>query len=134
VASAQPVPVAMPEQPLTAIENGFSTSIRFRTASADLEPHLARRLTRFAEALDKLPAFAVRLEGFADRRGPQTDNLELSRRRIDAVRAVLLAHGVDAQRIETEAHGENQPLFHDEDPESFDFERRVVITLRESEG
>ncbi|MCX7672042.1 MAG: OmpA family protein [Thiobacillaceae bacterium] len=48
--------------------------------------------------------------GHADRLGPSQYNLDLSRRRAEAVRQYLVRKGVDARRIVLEARGETQPV------------------------
>ena len=50
--------------------------------------------------------------GHADRLGPASYNMALSRRRAEAVRAYLVRKGVDAGRIEIIAKGESQPVKH----------------------
>jgi OOP family OmpA-OmpF porin len=52
----------------------------------------------------------VLLTGHADRIGTEAYNMKLSQRRADAVKAYLVTQGVDANRIETAAKGESEPV------------------------
>ena len=48
--------------------------------------------------------------GHADRIGGDTYNLQLSKRRAEAVRAYLIGKGIDAGRIRAEARGEGMAV------------------------
>lgn len=48
--------------------------------------------------------------GHADERGSDLYNLQLAERRADAVKKYLVARGVEADRISTTSHGEQQPV------------------------
>ena len=52
----------------------------------------------------------VLVTGHADRIGSDAYNQKLSQRRADAVKAYLVAQGVEANRIETAAKGESDPV------------------------
>ena len=52
---------------------------------------------------------AVRVEGHADRVGNQNYNLELSRRRAEAVRRSLIKHGVPRHLIDVVGNGYSRP-------------------------
>lgn len=65
---------------------------------------LVRRLRRIRDIR------AVRLVGYTDRIGGESYNDALSRRRADAVRDYLVAHGVPAEEITTEGRGAAEPL------------------------
>ncbi len=52
----------------------------------------------------------VLIEGHADGTGENDYNLDLSLRRAERVRDWLVAHGVPAEKLRVEAHGEDQPL------------------------
>jgi len=52
----------------------------------------------------------VRIAGYADARGSSTANIALGKARADAVKAGLVAQGVDAARIGTVSGGEADPV------------------------
>ncbi|HRE88179.1 MAG TPA: DUF4157 domain-containing protein [Myxococcota bacterium] len=52
----------------------------------------------------------VRVEGHTDPVGKAAYNLDLSKRRADAVKNALVDRGIDAKRLETQGHGDTRPL------------------------
>jgi len=56
------------------------------------------------------PRLAVSVEGHTDSVGSDAYNMKLSQRRADAVRDYMVAHGIAADRITTEAFGETRPV------------------------
>lgn len=123
-----------PEQELAgkvakALAEGVDLSMHFRSGSDALESHYAAQLHRLASLMTALPSLRVRLEGHADPRGTDTENLALSERRVQAVREALIADGVEADHITISAFGERQPLSGQGDAEAYSFDRRVVLSL-----
>lgn len=123
-----------PEQELAgkvakALAEGVNLSMNFRSGSDALEPHYAAQLHRLASLMTALPSLHVRLEGHADPRGTDTENLALSERRVQAVRTALIADGVEDDRITSSAFGERKPLSGQGDAESYSFDRCVVLSL-----
>jgi len=89
------------EGPLTA-----SVSVLFEFDQSGLRPAESAKLDELAasvkgRAFDRLDAI-----GHADRIGGDTYNLQLSKRRAEAVRAYLIGKGIDGGRIRAEARGE----------------------------
>jgi len=66
------------------------------------------------EVISKLREFPqvemALVAGHADRIGSDAYNMELSQRRADAVKAYLVGQGIAANRIETTAKGESEPI------------------------
>lgn len=73
-------------------------------AGRDQLDRLVRRLQRSRNVR------AVHLVGYTDRIGSEAYNDALSRRRADAVRGYLIAHGVPAEVITAEGRGAADPL------------------------
>ncbi|MFO0711766.1 MAG: OmpA family protein [Sandaracinus sp.] len=81
-------------------------------------------------SVDEAPRDAlVVIEGHADGTGEEAYNDALSRRRAEAVRAFLVAHGIEDRRIEIRAHGEGAPLVREDDARALELNRRVVVHL-----
>lgn len=112
----------------------LDSSVQFRTASAELEPHYAAQLRSLAALARQFPQVRVHLLGHADLRGGAAANRQLSQERVRAVRAVLLAAGVEKERITCRALGESAPLYERGDHEGRDFERRVLIRMISAEA
>ncbi|MCC5920459.1 MAG: OmpA family protein [Cyclobacteriaceae bacterium] len=73
----------------------------------------------------------VRIEGHTDSTGPEEYNLGLSRRRAEAVKNYLRAEGIDTDRIETRAYGENRPKASNETIEGRKQNRRVEFVVEQ---
>jgi OOP family OmpA-OmpF porin len=67
-----------------------------------------------AEIIDQVKEHSqdtvILVTGHADRIGGEEYNMELSQRRADAVKAYLIEHGIDGNRIETVSKGESEPI------------------------
>lgn len=117
---------SMPEL-VDLLEAGIAMDLLFRTDEHVLTDQTEARLAGLASKVAALPAVHIRLDGFADERGDSAYNQALSGKRVDHVRAVFVAAGVDPARISHAAHGESEAV--DDRPDSFAFERRVSVEL-----
>jgi len=118
------------DQLVQALTTHFEQWVQFRTAQAELEPHLQKQLVRAATWMSQMPSVRIELHGFTDPRGADQDNMALSRARLDSVRRALIAGGIEAEQITGFAHGESLPLYNFDDTESNHFERRVLISFQ----
>lgn len=71
---------------------------------------LAALAAAFAKYLDYNPDARLSVSAFADERGSQGYNQSLSERRAQSVKDYLIAQGVPADKIDSVAHGKDQPL------------------------
>ncbi|MEP5764354.1 MAG: OmpA family protein [Halieaceae bacterium] len=101
----------------------------FKTNATELTPTGQQRLARLAEFLAANPAIAIRLDGYADPRGEETYNEQLSLGRVSHVARTLAEYGVDAQRIESFSHGASQSSAGQGDYDAYALERAVKINL-----
>lgn len=113
-----------------SLSGTLTMDVLFRTGSDRLEPAARQRLDALSEALKRFPSLQVRLEGHADIRGEEEANLELSARRIEAVRSLLAEAGVPLERIESVALGEAEARAERGDADGLALDRRVAIELR----
>jgi outer membrane protein OmpA-like peptidoglycan-associated protein len=118
--------LARPEL-LDLMQVGIEMDLLFRTDEHVLVETTGTRLQNLAASLASMPEIQVRLDGFADERGDEEYNRELSARRVDHVREFLLNNGISASRIKTTAHGESPAA--DTNIDSYALERRVSLTL-----
>ncbi|MDX1481745.1 MAG: OmpA family protein [Woeseiaceae bacterium] len=118
--------VARPEL-VKLLEAGIAMDLLFRTDEHVLTDTTGNRLAQFAGVLSQMPGIRVRLAGFADERGDEAYNLELSKKRVEFVRDQLIAAGIAPERIRTSALGESPAV--DATPDSYALERRVSMTV-----
>lgn len=114
---------------LFELAEGVTVTYGFRTGSARVEPHVERQVTRMGKALAAVPRVVVQVDGFADERGSEAVNRELSGQRARAVARLLEEAGVAPERIQLTSQGETNAFAHGDDPEGWFFDRRVVVTL-----
>lgn len=103
--------------------------LMFHTGESGLTADGDARVERLAAFLAEQPDVAVTLSGFADPRGDDAFNLDLSERRARTVAAALEANGVAAPRISLHAFGDQQSAASAGDLDAYALERRVVIEL-----
>jgi OOP family OmpA-OmpF porin len=86
--------------------------VSFVTGSAELTEAGQREAVKFAEALQSplLAGMRFRIEGHTDAVGGRQSNLELSRRRAQAVVDYLAGKGADRTRFEVIGYGFDKPL------------------------
>jgi len=97
-----------------AARNVYSTletkSIYFDFAKADVRDEGMAELEDIAKALKADPNAVVELQGFADPRGDERYNYQLTRERVDAVtRYLVQRHGIDLRRIHAVGMGKVPP-------------------------
>jgi outer membrane protein OmpA-like peptidoglycan-associated protein len=117
-------------QPLPpAVRESLRGDVLFRTNDSTLNGDTEAQLTQLAQALARVPEVVVKVDGYADPRGTENENLKLSGERAEAVRAALMAGGIADSRIVVVAHGEDGVTTPEGDIDGYALNRRVVITL-----
>lgn len=109
------------------LQAGIAMDLLFRTDEFALADATGSRLATLAATLASMPDIQIQLDGYADERGNEKYNDELSARRVEFVRDLFLQAGVSADRINAAAHGES--VAQDDSVDSFALERRVSVTL-----
>lgn len=145
-------PTAPPLQPGEELSIGIRQTPRgvvvtfrnvfFAFDSADLTPEARREIERMAAVLNHPQALArrIEIEGHADAIGTEAYNLDLSRRRADAVAQELVAGGVRRGRLTVEGFGEGRPVAPNTLPDGTDnpagraVNRRVEAVVRTPDG
>jgi outer membrane protein OmpA-like peptidoglycan-associated protein len=138
-----PPPEARPVEPspelLQLIETAVPSSktellapVLFRFDSDVLEPVGVAMLHEVARELKARPELEVlEIQGYADRRGDAGYNVKLSARRAERVRAWLVEHGVESERLRTAPEGAARPVEHGSSESSHQQNRRVVFRVVE---
>lgn len=112
---------------IAMLQTGINMDLLFRTDEHALVDMTGSRFATLASMIGEMPDIRVQLDGFADERGDETYNLELSRKRVEFVRDLLLQAGVTDENISVTAHGES--VAQDDTTDSLAFERRVTVRL-----
>ncbi len=118
--------VARPEL-VSMMQAGIAMDLLFRTDEYALADTTGDRLAQLAGTLASMPEIKIQLDGFADERGDEQYNFELSEKRVDFVRGQLVAAGISPDRISVSAHGESTAQ--DQNLDSLALERRVSVKL-----
>ncbi|MFT5851604.1 MAG: sortase system peptidoglycan-associated protein [Colwellia sp.] len=104
-------------------------SLQFSTGSSDIAPHYQEQVAALAQILNGSPAMKIDLSGYTDLTGEPALNQTLSQARVESVRTLLMAQGVDEQKIATFAFGEKSPVVANSEREVSFYDRRVVLKL-----
>lgn len=115
---------------LDGLAERLHADVMFRTGGADLDMGVAERIGELGKLLAAHPQLEIQLHGFADPRGDERSNLELSLRRASAVRDALINGGVAPEQIRLTAHGEDMTTATKDDLEAYAWERRVSLSIR----
>jgi outer membrane protein OmpA-like peptidoglycan-associated protein len=103
--------------------------VLFATGRSELKGGAERMLQQLEDFLEQNPDRRVRIEGFTDSTGSEEFNLELSRRRAEAVRDALVRRGIDSRRIETAGLGEAYPVADNSSAGGRQLNRRVEVII-----
>ncbi len=127
VKAPAPAPKApvKPEYRKLSLASGATFELGGSTLSAEGKAALAALLKQFeGETIE-----AVIVEGHTDDRGAAAFNQQLSEKRAEAVKAELIANGVDGSLIKTVGYGESQPVASNATREGRAQNRRVEIKV-----
>ena len=126
---------------LIALENTYQSaeqikaeqllmSLQFSTGSSEIAPHYQEQVAVLAQLLNSDPNLKVDLSGYTDLQGEELRNDQLSKARVESVKRLLLAQGVDESKIETFAFGQSAPLMANEQNKVSFYDRRVVMEVK----
>lgn len=110
-----------------ALRITFSDEVMFDFDSATIRPGFRETLRRVADVLLDYPESEATIVGHTDSVGSEAYNLELSRRRAEAVREALIAEGVPPERLRAEGRGEAEPRADNATEAGRQLNRRVEI-------
>ncbi|MDB6089288.1 MAG: hypothetical protein JWN85_2072 [Gammaproteobacteria bacterium] len=107
----------------------LQTEVTFRTNDDAINAQAMPPLLKLGALVASMPDVKVRVAGFADPRGPDDVNDALSRRRAEAVAAVLASAGVTKDRMIVEGHGAAESTSTEGDLDGYAFDRKVTVRL-----
>ena len=116
------------------LSNDIETDVAFKTARASINSMQLPALQKIGALAASLPPGAkVRIDGYADPRGPATFNDDLSLRRAEAVALTLEKAGVPQDRLVIAGHGSAESTSPQGDMDAYAFDRRVTVRLQGAE-
>jgi len=107
----------------------FKGDVTFDTDSAEVKPGLYSEIDRVANILTRYPQTLIRIEGHTDSAGTEQYNMDLSLRRANSVRDLLVQRGVSTSRIQTMGFGETMPVATNATEAGRRLNRRVEIKI-----
>jgi outer membrane protein OmpA-like peptidoglycan-associated protein len=136
----------LPRQPATHAASGPGTTelqadttakgaiarstVLFAANSAELSPATKAKLDDTARVLQgRAQMHNAVIEGYSDDAGADSANLQLSRKRAEAVAAYLEAKGVDRERISTKGMGSRNQVSREDTNRGEALNRRVEIVI-----
>jgi outer membrane protein OmpA-like peptidoglycan-associated protein len=95
-------------------ENGILVDLKstllFTTDSAVLKPEAVEQVAKLGDILARYPQDRIRVQGHTDSTGTAAHNEELSLRRAQSVRDVLVSRGVQPAQVLVEGAGASRPI------------------------
>lgn len=111
--------------------SALDMQLTFANGSAELTPGARERISDFAQAISKkssLAALSFRISGHTNAVGTRANNLDLSRRRAEAVVSYMVTLGVTKDRLEPQGVGFDDPIPGSSPADAAN--RRVVIVVK----
>lgn len=105
-------------------------SVYFDTGRANVKTGAADHLAQIGEALAGASDRKILVEGHTDSTGTVATNEKLSALRAEAVKAILVAHGVSPDRIETHGYAATKPVASNTTSAGRSQNRRVELVVQ----
>ncbi|HXM94958.1 MAG TPA: OmpA family protein [Candidatus Dormibacteraeota bacterium] len=106
-------------------------TVLFKFDSAKLTDEGKQQLDQLAASqVGNLKRYFIAIEGFTDKTGSPEHNLQLSRRRAEAVQAYLVAqHNIPVYRVQIVGLGKDKPLNEERTRDDREKNRRVQVSI-----
>lgn len=114
-----------PEQVLQEVYN----NLQFEVGKEVIKPTSFASLNILSQTLKDAPQWTLKLSGHTDNTGSAAFNINLSKKRAEAVKNYLVAQGIDPKRITTEGLGSTKPIASNDTPQGREANRRVEFLV-----
>ncbi|HQN80209.1 MAG TPA: OmpA family protein [Kiritimatiellia bacterium] len=111
------------------IAAGQFEAVYFEYDSPQLNPSEQGKISAVVAYLQSNPTHGVIIEGHCDERGSNEYNVALGERRALAVRAAMIAAGIDSARVQTRSYGEERPVAFGHDESAWRLNRRAEFVF-----
>lgn len=101
--------------------------IYFDFNKATLKPESSKAILSTVALMQRYPDLVLSVHGHTDNRGTNTYNTKLSSERADSVMKAIIAEGIDASRLRSKGHGEDDPIASNDTDEGRAQNRRVEL-------
>ena len=118
-----------PQPTIGWVRQQYGDTVLFEFDSAVVTPRAEPTVRDWAGWMQQFPAVTVVIEGHCDERGTREYNLALGDRRANAVRNLLIALGVQPNRVATISYGKERPAAAGHDEAAWAQNRRAVLTI-----
>ena len=108
--------------------------VLFAVGSAELSAAGVTNVQKLAEYLQENPERRAMIEGFTDSTGSETFNQQLSERRAESVKRVLIRAGIEESRLQTMGYGESFPVASNDNAGGRQLNRRVEVVISDESG
>jgi outer membrane protein OmpA-like peptidoglycan-associated protein len=118
--------------PTTDTPRGLKANLAdvlFAFGKYDLKPAAREALAKFSGIVLAHPGLKMQVEGYTDNVGSDAVNQTLSENRANAVRAYLIAQGIDPTAITAVGYGKSNPVASNDTPAGRQQNRRVEIII-----
>jgi hypothetical protein len=108
--------------------------VSFKSGSAVLLASSDQALDTLLSELKTKPALKLTIEGYTDSTGSNRNNLELSRRRAQAIADWLAERGIRSSRLKIVGYGSSRPIADNSTSRGRERNRRIEIVRVESQA
>ncbi|MEF1338845.1 OmpA family protein, partial [Vibrio rotiferianus] len=103
--------------------------VLFANDSDEINPVFRKQISDMASFLKEYPSTSIELQGYASKTGTSQHNFELSQRRADNVRNLLINFGITPERLRIVGFGDTKLAYQGSDEVSHAMNRRVTATV-----
>ena len=107
----------------------FDSGLLFDTDKSALKPATKENLNNLAETLQKYEDTKILVEGHTDDLGSSAYNLNLSIKRVEKIRQLMLQAGADDALISLKGYGEEKPIVPNTSEENREINRRIEFKI-----
>lgn len=102
-------------------------TLLFESDATDITPKGREQIRQLVQELNRRGYKYITVEGYTDNSGTMAQNVALSKKRAEKVKALMIQYGIDAQKITAVGKGALNPIADNDVPEGRALNRRIEI-------